>query len=478
MALTSVSPVDGRYEGKTKCLQGYFSEMALMKYRIYTEINYLIKLLETPMLKERVTKPVDAAKLRSIIDISLEDAEIIKAFETKGYNETPATNHDVKAIEYFIKLKIKEMGMDEILEYVHFALTSEDINNISYGLMIRDAVNEVVLPEILKIYDTLYKLAYANKDLSMLARTHGQPATPVTFGKEILVFVNRMKEELVQLGNIDILLKLNGATGGFNAHNFVFPDFDWINFSHELINSFNDSITPMDNEYMHTKPLKVRFNPITPQIEPHDSYLRVFDAVKRINNILIDFAMDTWRYISDGWIKQRAVAGEIGSSAMPHKVNPIDFENAEGNFGFANSMFEFFVRKLCISRLQRDLTDSTVARNFGVAFAHSMIGYASLQKGLSKIEVNAEKISDVLANTPEVMAEAYQNLLRMSGVDKPYERLKEITRGKKVSIEDFHNLARNLDVSDEVKARLLAATPSNYTGLSGKIVEQFEPRIN
>ncbi|MCQ2249429.1 MAG: adenylosuccinate lyase [Treponema sp.] len=478
MSLTSVSPVDGRYEGKTKCLSPYFSEMALMKYRVQTEIHYLIKLLETPMLKERVKSPVDTAKLLGIIDISEDDAAIIKAIETKGYEGIPATNHDVKAVEYFIKKKLTAMGMTEILEYVHFALTSEDINNISYGLMIRDAVNDVVLPEILKIYETLYGLAYDNKDLSMLARTHGQPATPVTFGKEILVFVNRIKEELLQLGNIEILLKLNGATGGFNAHNFVFPDFDWITFSHELIDSFNSSITPLESKYMHTKPLKVRFNPITPQIEPHDSYLRVFDCVKRINNVLIDFAMDTWRYISDGWIKQRTVAGEIGSSAMPHKVNPIDFENAEGNFGFANAMFEFFVRKLCISRLQRDLTDSTVARNFGAAFAHSMIGYASLQKGLSKIEVNADKISDVLANTPEVLAEAYQNLLRMSGVDKPYERLKEITRGKKVSIEDFHNLARGLDVNDEVKNRLLAATPATYTGLSSKIVEQFEPKIN
>ena len=409
MALTSVSPIDGRYEGKTKCLQGYFSEMALMRYRIYTEINYLIKLLETPMLKSRVKTSVDTAKLRSIIEITEEDAKIIKAFETTGYDGTPATNHDVKAIEYFIKRKIKEMGMDEILEYVHFALTSEDINNISYGLMIRDAVNNVVVPEILSIYGKLYNLAVEHKDLSMLARTHGQPATPTTFGKEVLVFVNRMKEELMQLGNIEILLKLNGATGGFNAHNFVFPEFDWINFSHELINSFNAEITPLDNEYMHTKPLKVRFNPITAQIEPHDSYLRVFDGVKRINNIL---------------------------------------------------------------------TDSTVERNMGCAFAHSMIGYASLQKGLGKIEVNAAKITEALETTPEVLAEAYQNLLRMSNVDKPYERLKEITRGKKVTLEDFHKLAKNLDVSDEVKARLLAATPLTYTGLSGQIVDQFEPKIN
>ena len=344
--------------------------------------------------------------------------------------------------------------------------------------MIRDAVNEVVIPEFLSVYGKLYKLACQHKSLSMLARTHGQPATPTTFGKEMLVFVNRIKEELCQLCNIDILLKLNGATGGFNAHNFVFPEFDWINFSHELINSFNDEITPLDNEYMHTKPLKVRFNPITAQIEPHDSYLRVFDGVKRINNILTDFAMDTWRYISDGWIKQRAIAGEIGSSAMPHKVNPIDFENAEGNFGMANAMFEFFVRKLCISRLQRDLTDSTVERNMGCAFAHTLIALASLQKGLGKIEVNAAKITEALETTPEVLAEAYQNLLRMSGVDKPYERLKEITRGKKVSIEDFHNLARNLEVTDEVKNRLLAATPLTYVGLSSKIVDQFDAKIN
>ena len=475
MSLQSISPIDGRYAGKTAALQQYFSEQALMKYRVYTEIRYLCALLDVPCIKAKVGN-IDKSGLMAITQITDDDAQIIKDIETKGWNGIPATNHDVKAVEYFIKSKFGE-NYKAITEYVHFGLTSEDINNISYGLMIRDAVNNVLLPELCQVYGRIYEMAMSSKDVPMLARTHGQPATPTTFGKEMLVFVGRMKQELKGLVNSEIQLKLNGATGNFNAHHFVFPDFDWTAFSHDFIGSLNDNIQPVSNEFTQNSAVKVVYNPITTQIEPHDSYLRVFDIFKRLNNILTDFSMDMWRYISDGWIKQKAVAGEIGSSAMPHKVNPIDFENAEGNFGVANALLNFFTGKLSISRLQRDLTDSTVERNFGTAFAHTLIAYKSLLKGLGKTEINAELIHQTLNNTPEVLAEAFQSQLRMSGVDKPYELLKSVTRGKKVTLESFTELAKSLNVSDEIKSKLISLTPDHYTGFASRITEEFDPKF-
>ncbi|HPO50812.1 MAG TPA: adenylosuccinate lyase, partial [Spirochaetota bacterium] len=339
-----------------------------------------------------------------------------------------------------------------------------DINNLSYSLMLKDGFNEVIYKEILKLYNTLYELSLEYKDLPMLARTHGQPATPTTFGKEILVFVSRLKEELRLLPEVKLLSKLNGATGGYNAFNVSFPETDWQKFSEKIINGFNNDSVP----------LKISFNKVTTQIEPHDSLSRIFDAMKRINTILIDFSQDIWRYISDGWIKQKVIKGEIGSSAMPHKVNPIDFENAEGNLGIANSLFSFFSSKLMISRLQRDLSDSTVLRNIGVSLSHSLLAYCSLAKGLSKIEINSDLITESLRNTPEIIAEAYQNILRMSGVDKPYELLKEVTRGKESRIEDFHVFVENLKINDDIKKRLLLIRPENYIGLSSKIVEEFD----
>lgn len=477
MSIRSVSPVDGRYENKSAVLADYFSEMALIKYRIITEVTYLKYLSENGNIGLRKFTSAENKLLDDLCRISEDDALLVKQIETKGYNEIPATNHDVKAVEYFIKLKLGETSLKDVLEMVHFSLTSEDINNISTGMMIRDGMNNVVLPEIEKIYTLIYNLAVEYKNTPMLARTHGQPASPVTFGKEMLVFAGRIKEEIQSLSKVEILTKLNGATGGFNAHTVVFPDVDWIAFSKGLINQFNAGVNSKADGHFKNAVMKLRYNPVTTQIEPHDSFARVFDSVKRVNTIMIDFSQDIWRYISDGWIKQRAVKGEIGSSAMPHKVNPIDFENGEGNLGIANALFAFFSSKLQISRLQRDLSDSTTQRNIGVAFAHSIIAYSSIAKGMSKISVDKDKILEVLQNTPEVIAEAYQNILRYEGVEKPYELLKEVTRGKKVTIDDFKNLVNRLNVNETIKKRLLEIAPENYIGLSERIVDEFDPLI-
>ncbi len=396
MGIRSISPVDGRYEKKSMVLADYFSEMALIRYRILTEVTYLKYLSSSGVIGLRAFTSDEEKLLDNICDITEEDALTVKKIETTGYEGIPATNHDVKAIEYFIKLKLKGSSLEDVLEMVHFSLTSEDINNLSVGMMIRDGMNSVVLPQIEEVYEAIYKLAVNYKAAPMLARTHGQPASPVTFGKEMLVFVARLKEELSSLAQVDILTKLNGATGGFNAHNCVFPAVDWIAFSKGLMDEFNKGVTTSSKASLANVCLKIRYNPVTTQIESHDSFARVFDSVKRINTIMIDFCQDIWRYISDGWIKQKAVAGEIGSSAMPHTVNPIDFDNGEGNLGIANALLAFFGGKLSISRLQRDLSDSTTQRNIGVAFAHGIIAYGSIMKGMGKISVDADKILSVL----------------------------------------------------------------------------------
>ncbi|HOJ62834.1 MAG TPA: adenylosuccinate lyase [Spirochaetota bacterium] len=475
--INAISPIDGRYYEKTKELKDFFSEKSLFSYRIYVETQYLIKLIETRELNIRKITDKEKEILENLHKISDEDCRIIKEIETKGYKEIPATNHDVKAVEYFIKLKLDESSLKDIKEFVHFALTSEDINNIAYGLIIRDSINEKIFPLLIDCYAKIYEISIKYKDLPMLARTHGQPASPTTFGKEMLVFVKRLKDEFLNLYNQTILLKLNGATGNFNAHNICYPEIDWIEFSKDFIFSFEKEKKTIQNEHYSKLPLKVDFNLVTTQIEPHDSYCRIFDSFKRINTILIDFCMDIWRYISDGWLKQKAIKGEIGSSAMPHKVNPIDFENAEGNLGVANSLFNFFSSKLMISRLQRDLSDSTVLRNIGAAFAYSFLAYKSIIKGLSKIEVDQKKILEELNNTPEILAEAYQNVLRKIGFDKPYELLKEITRGKKIALDDFHNLIKNLNIDNETKNRLLSLKPFDYIGLASRIVEKFDKFI-
>lgn len=477
MSINSISPIDGRYYSKTSQLIPFFSEKALIKFRIFVEIQYFIQLFTEKKLGLRKLSEKEINILENLYDITDQDAELVKKIETQGFKDIPATNHDVKAVEYFIKEKLSNTSLKDILEMIHFALTSEDINNNAYSLMIKDGFNQILFPRIIDIYGNLYETSKKYKDYSMLARTHGQPASPTTFGKEILVFVNRIKEEILLLKNINILVKLNGATGNYNAYVVTFPELDWKEFSLSFTERLKKNKNDLKLKYCTRLPLELNNNPITTQIEPHDSFSRLFDSIKRVNTILIDFCQDIWRYISDGWIKQKIVKGEIGSSTMPHKINPIDFENAEGNLGVANSLFNFFSTKLSISRLQRDLTDSTVIRNAGVAFAHSLIAYQSILKGLTKIEINKEAIEKALMNNPEVISEAIQSVLRKEGIKKPYELLKGFTRGKIVTLDNIQNFIKKMDISEKIKERLLKLSPLNYTGLAAKIVDDYDPVI-
>ncbi len=458
--LEAISPVDGRYRRVTEPLTNYFSEKALINYRLAVEGEYLIALSEHPKIGVREFSQDEKDLIKGLYNISTEDAEIVKAIEVKGHGDIKPTNHDVKAVEYYMKEKLRGTSLEDCLEWVHFALTSEDTNNIAYALMLGNGISKVILPAVEKLYATLDELALQYKDTPMLARTHGQPASPTTFGKEFKVFASRLEWQLAQLENHKILVKLNGATGNYNAHHVSYPEVDWIEFTQNFVERFNSS-------------RKIRLEPnfITTQIEPHDTYAELFDNIRRLNTILIDFDVDMWRYISDEWIVQRPVEGEVGSSTMPHKINPIDFENSEGNLGIANALFEFFSRKLPISRLQRDLSDSTVERNFGVALAHSLIGYKSALKGLSKIYVNEKKVVEELDNHPEVISEAIQTVLRKEGIEMPYEKLKDLTRGRKVTMDDFRVFIEGLNISRELKNRLEAITPRNYTGLAKLLVE-------
>ena len=457
--LNSISPIDGRYERSAKELSPIFSERGLMHYRLAVEGEYLIALSE---LKIKLRKLSNSEKklIRSLYNLTEKEAQIISDIDNKGYKNIKATDHDVKAVEYFMKDKLSKTSLKDVIEYIHFGLTSEDTNNIAYALMLRDGT-ELLIKKLQEIITEINKLAQIHKNTPMLARTHGQPASPTTFGKEMKVYASRLNRGLDHLFGQKILAKLNGATGNYNAHFVAYPKIDWLKFSKNFITNLN-KLAP--------NTLQIEPNLITTQIEPHDSYIEIFDNVRRINTILIDFNQDMWRYISDEWIIQKLVGGTVGSSTMPHKINPIKFENSEGNLGMANSMFEFFARKLPISRLQRDLSDSTVQRNFGVAFAHSLIAYEYLLKGLSKISINKEKIHSVLENHTEVIAEAIQTILRREGVEFPYEKLKALTRGKKVTAIDFENFIKDLPVSNKVKEELRKITPLNYIGLASKLV--------
>lgn len=460
MPLNSISPIDGRYYKSTALLSPIFSEQGLMHYRLIVEGEYLIALSELN-IKLRKFSIIEKNKIRSLYNLSLTDTQIINDLETKGYKKIKATDHDVKAIEYFIKDKLSNTSLKDILEWVHFGLTSEDTNNLAYALMLRDGT-EILFTKLTEVKKEINKLAKNNSNISILARTHGQPASPTTFGKEFKVFVSRLERQLKNLQKQVILGKLNGATGNYNAHMIAFPKVDWLKFSKNFINNLNK---------LEPRTLHLESNLITTQIEPHDSYIEIFDNLKMINNILIDFNQDIWRYISDEWIIQKMEEGTIGSSTMPHKINPIKFENSEGNLGMANAFFEFFARKLPISRLQRDLSDSTVQRNFGSAFAHSLIAYEYLLKGLSRISVNKNKVKEMLNQHNEVIAEAIQTILRREGIAMPYEQLKNLTRGKNVTIADFQAFIMKLSVSDKVKKELLNITPENYTGLASKLIK-------
>jgi len=446
MSLYSISPIDGRYQEKTLLLAGYFSEQALMKYRLIIEGEYLIALSEEKAVGLRKFTEAEKKLIRKFYDLDLVGANKIKEFEA-------VTNHDVKAVEYFLKEKLKKTSLKDSLEWVHFALTSEDTNNLAYALMLSESLKDIIIPSLDKIVSSLNTFALEYKSLSMLARTHGQSASPTTLGKEFKVFSARLERQLQSLKNQMILVKLNGATGNYNAHSVAYPKIDWLKFSLSFIKRINQE-----------RGVNLETNLITTQIESHDTYAELFDIMRRINTILIDFNQDLWRYISDHYLIQKTKEGEIGSSTMPHKVNPIDFENSEGNLGLANALFSHFSNKLPISRLQRDLSDSTVERNFGVALAYSLIAYHSLIKGLGKISADKIKIAEDLDNHQEIIAEGIQTILRREGMALPYEKLKALTRGKKVSKQDLELFISDLSVSEKIKQELRKITPQNYLG--------------
>ncbi|TAL73623.1 MAG: adenylosuccinate lyase [Rhodanobacter sp.] len=449
-ALTALSPLDGRYAGKVEALRPIFSELGLMHRRVHVEIEWLLALGNESTIGELPAfTPTQVKHLHTIADsFGIEEGARIKAIEA-------TTNHDVKAVEYFIKERIgADPALAQAREFVHFACTSEDINNLSYALMLRDARSEVLLPAMERVTAKLRELAHANAALPMLARTHGQTASPTTLGKELANVVARLARQREQLAAVAIPGKINGAVGNYNAHTIAYPEVDWRAFSQRFVES-----------------LGLTWNPYTTQIEPHDGIAEYCDAVRRANTILIDLARDTWGYISLGYFRQKLKDGEVGSSTMPHKVNPIDFENAEGNFGLANAMLDHFATKLPISRWQRDLTDSTVLRALGVAFGHTLVGYESLLKGLGKLTVNADRIESDLGASWEVLAEAVQTVMRRYGLPQPYEQLKALTRGHGMTAQTMHDFIQQLDLPADAKQRLLALTPGTYTGLAADLAQ-------
>jgi adenylosuccinate lyase len=442
--LTAISAIDGRYRDKVKELSVYFSEYALHIYRVKVEIEYFIALTEIPLpaLAKFPSSAISALKNWSN-HLTYNEIREIKSIEK-------ITNHDVKAVEYFIKQKFDELDLSEYKEYVHFGLTSQDINNTAIPMLLQDAHEKVYLPELQKVIDKLKEYANLWKKVPMLARTHGQPASPTRLGKEIKVFVERLEKQLELLQDVPFSAKFGGATGNFNAHKIAFPDIDWVAFANTLVN----------------QKLGLYRSQTTTQIEHYDNLAAYCDNLRRINIILIDFARDMWQYISYGYFSQKIKASEVGSSAMPHKVNPIDFENAEGNLGYANAIFEFLSNKLPISRLQRDLTDSTVLRNLGTPVAHSYLALKSLMTGLRKIEINLPAIKKDLNDNWAVVAEAIQTVLRRENYPNPYEKLKELTRvNNKITQEDIHHFIDNLDISEALKNELKEITPFNYTGI-------------
>lgn len=441
--LTAISPTDGRYGQKTASLRPIFSEFGLIHHRVQVEVRWLQALAADREINE--VAPFDDKTQRLldqiVADFSLEDAQAVKDIER-------TTNHDVKAVEYFLKQKIAgHTALEAVNEFFHFACTSEDINNLSYALMLKAGRDDVLLPAMDEIITVLKNMAHALADQPMLSRTHGQTASPTTVGKELANVVYRLQQQRKQAAQVVMLGKINGAVGNFNAHLCAYPEIDWPTFSQDFIES-----------------LGLQMNPYTIQIEPHDYIAELFDAMSRFNSILIDLCRDLWAYISLAYFKQKTIAGEVGSSTMPHKVNPIDFENAEGNFGIANALYGHLSAKLPISRWQRDLTDSTVLRTLGVGCAHSLIAYGSLLKGLNKLEVNADKLEHDLNNSWEVLAEPIQTVMRRYGIANPYEKLKEITRGKDITRETLHTFIKSLELPDEARERLLKLTPQNYIG--------------
>ena len=442
-ALSAVSPIDGRYGSKTGSLREIFSEYGLIKRRVLVEIRWLQRLASQQEVSEVPALSTAANTLLEAVVTGFSESDAMRIKEIEA-----TTNHDVKAVEYFIKESFENNAeLLAISEFVHFACTSEDINNLSHGLMLRDGVSTVILPEMGKIVSKLADLAQASASAAMLSRTHGQTASPTTMGKEVANVVARLQRQIESVKQVDYLGKINGAVGNYNAHISAYPDVDWQSNAQGFVES-----------------LGLQWNPYTTQIEPHDYMAELFDAMARFNTVLVDFNRDIWAYISLGYFKQRTVAGEVGSSTMPHKVNPIDFENSEGNLGLANAIFQHLAAKLPISRWQRDLTDSTVLRNMGVGMAYSLIAYQSCLKGIGKLELNEQRLAQDLDNSWEVLAEPIQTIMRRYGIEKPYEKLKELTRGQDMSREVIQAFVEQLDIPAEAKNQLLAMTPANYIG--------------
>lgn len=442
-SLTAISPIDGRYAGKTAALRPIFSEFGLIKHRVLVEVRWLQNLAanasisEVPAFSDQATQ----ALLKIVDNFNLQDAQRIKEIES-------TTNHDVKAVEYFLKEKIADHDeLNKVSEFIHFACTSEDINNLAYALMLHTAVSQVVLPLLDNVIQSIRQFAHQTAQQPMLSRTHGQPASPTTVGKEMANTVQRLKNQRQQIANTKILGKINGAVGNYNAHLTSYPEIDWQNVAKNFVEE-----------------LGLNFNPYTTQIEPHDYIAELFHAMTRFNTVLLDFNRDIWGYISVGYFKQKTTAGEVGSSTMPHKVNPIDFENSEGNLGLANALLEHLATKLPISRWQRDLTDSTVLRNIGVGIAHSVIAYQSTLNGMSKLEIDVTKLDQDLNDNWEILAEPIQTVMRRYGIEKPYEKLKELTRGQRIDKEIIHQFIDQLELANDVKEHLKQLEPRNYIG--------------
>jgi adenylosuccinate lyase len=452
-SLTAISPVDGRYHPKTKALSAMFSEFGLMHFRVQIEIHWFRALAREPNIAEvpELSTHADNLLQQIIDDFSLSDAERIKNIEK-------TTNHDVKAIEYFIKEKIAgNAELAPLTEFIHFACTSEDINNLAYGLMLKTARQQVMLPAMDDIIHLLSQLADSQADTPMLSHTHGQPASPTTMGKEIANVVHRLRRQRQQVANVMLMGKINGAVGNYNAHIAAYPDVDWLALSQGFVTS--QGLTWQSH---------------TTQIEPHDYIAELAHAIARFNTIIIDLARDIWGYIGKHYFTQKLIAGEVGSSTMPHKVNPIDFENAEGNCGLANALFNYFATTLPVSRWQRDLTDSTLLRNLGVAFAHSSIAYQSLTKGLAKLQIDAATMQADLDANWEVLAEALQTVMRRYQVENPYEQLKHLTRGHQITADGLQQFIDQLAIPETVKQQLLALTPANYLGLASTLARQHD----
>ena len=456
-SLYAVSPIDGRYAGRTAPLRDYASEAALMRARVRVEIEYLIALSDLDVTPFDIGAD-DRDELRAVYEgFDAEDAEIVKALETEGYEDYPATNHDVKAVEYFVRRSLPD-GLD-LGSWIHFALTSEDVNNLAHRLLAKPAVEEVLLPELAAVRDELADMAHEYRDLPMLARTHGQPATPTTFGKEMAVYAARLGRAVGEIERAAESLsgKLAGASGTYAAHVAAYPDVDWRAFSREFVTGLGLSHTALAT-----------------QVNPCDDLAELFDALRRANTILLDMDRDIWLYVSDRYLGQLTTESETGSSTMPHKVNPIDFENSEGNLSKANSDLTFLGDYVTTSRLQRDLSDSTVKRNIGSAFAYCLLGYTKAQDGLGKVVPNEEVMREELESTPEIIGEAVQTILRREGHGDAYERVKALTRGKRVTLDDFRDLFDELDVDEDVREELHALTPAGYTGIAADLADDLD----